>query len=715
MQRHVRSGLSVFFDEFLEAGNAVSRAYLQLLLLWDAWIGLLFMAGTWLAPHVGACGVLAVLSAYAFGRLVGIRRETWNTVNYLSNPLLVGLGLGAMLSPSWHSALFVVALSLFAFVLTVGLSAVLSSYLRLPVLTLPAVLCILPASMMAPFLAKGPAERLLAIPVWQWLPELPSEMAGFFRSLGAILFVPHSVIGLLFAVVLLARSRILLALAIGGYALGTGVLRCLSELAPEAVSLGGEYNFPLVAMALGGLFFVPSWRSYMVAAAGVTMTAMLMFVAAAGFGSWGVSTFFLPFNVVTLSLVYALGCLGFSQIPRYPGSTPEETLQIDLALRWRFSGDWRTLRLPFFGRWTVWQAFDGLWTHQGAWKHAYDFVICDERGETYSGSGLSLRDYYCYRRPIVSPIGGIVVTVVDDVADNEPGEVNSEQNWGNRVVLYDDRGFYVQVAHLAQSSVRVAVGKRVEPGTVLGLCGNSGFSPQPHLHIQVQAGAEISSATLPFSLTGCVADGVYESQGRPATGATVEPLLADPRQESRFEFLLGDELVYAVSRREQFIDMLQLKVRIAADGTLFFESGSGGRLYFAKRDGAFVLYRTEGQDPYLSLFLRTLPRLPLGSRDLLDWSETLPASLVATGIRRTLVQILSSIFPTVDRIECRLQRVGDNRIWCHKKSSWLGISEKSVVELDDRKGPATMTLGDWTLTRCDPNCSDEPQSNSKHD
>ena len=686
-------------EEFLEAGNAVSHAYMHLLLLWDAGAGLLFMAGTWLVPQVGAYGVLAVISAYLFGRIAGVSRETWRSTNYLSSSLLVGLGLGAVLSLSWTGALFVTSLSILAFVLTVGLAHLFWTHLHLPVLTVPAVLCLIPAYAAIPLFEIESTNGFPTIAAWLFGLQFPSAVAGFLCSLGATLFVPHPLVGLLLALVLLARSRILLALGAAGYFLGTAVYRLLLESAPQVTIPACEFNFPLVAMALGGLFFVPSWRSYLIAAVGVVAAAVLMFVLSASWSASGVSPGFVPFNVVTLSFAYCLGLLKFSQVPRYAGKTPEETLQTDLALRWRFTSEWRTLRLPFYGTWTVWQEFDSSWTHQGAWKYAYDFVITDERGSTHAGSGSSLKDFYCYRRPVTSPVWGTVVKMVGDLPDNEPAQVNNEQNWGNLVVIYDDRGFYVQIAHFAQGSLRVTEGTRVEPGTTLGLCGNSGFSPQPHVHIQVQANWEITSPTVPFAFAGVVTNGTFDHSGRPPEGARVEPLVTDPLFEARCEFLLGDELSYSVLHSGKFIRTLTLKVSAALDGTLYFGSDRGGKLYFGKRDGVFTLYRVEGDDPHLSILLRALPRLPLTTIDDIDWSDCLPASLSLTDLGRAAVQLLSAFFPVADRMYCRLSRLNQDTIRCQSSSHWLPFREEAITTFDGQKGPASITLENWTLVR----------------
>jgi murein DD-endopeptidase MepM/ murein hydrolase activator NlpD len=42
------------------------------------------------------------------------------------------------------------------------------------------------------------------------------------------------------------------------------------------------------------------------------------------------------------------------------------------------------------------------------------------------------------------------------------------------------------LAHLKHNSVTVKVGDKVKCGQVIGLCGNSGNSSEPHLHFHVQ-------------------------------------------------------------------------------------------------------------------------------------------------------------------------------------------------------------------------------------
>ena len=50
-------------------------------------------------------------------------------------------------------------------------------------------------------------------------------------------------------------------------------------------------------------------------------------------------------------------------------------------------------------------------------------------------------------------------------------------------------------AHFKQNSIKVKKGMQVKAGTLLGLCGNSGHSSEPHLHFHVQNTDDLFSGT----------------------------------------------------------------------------------------------------------------------------------------------------------------------------------------------------------------------------
>jgi hypothetical protein len=498
------------------------------------------------------------------------------------------------------------------------------------------------------------------------------------------------------------RSRILFFLAVLGYYTGAFVRTAMLGSMPQAFGDISGFNFILIAMALGGVFLTPSRGSYFVAVVAVAGSTIFL-DSVQVFGSlYGIPVYTLPFNVVSLGVIYVLGVTAYPRMARYIGLTPEETLEYDSVNRRRYPGQWRTLSLPFFGQWTVWQAFDDQWTHKGSWRYAYDFVITDASGSTFDGAGLQLEDYYCFRKPILAPTRGRVVTAVSHLPDNPIGRVDKANNWGNYVLLHDERGYYVKLAHLAQESIRVKPGDWVEPGTIVGLCGNSGYSPQPHLHVHVQTYQYLGAPTLPFSFVSYVESNCYHANDLPAKGQRIESAGAvDSQLDLQMGFLLGDAVRYDVYVDGEPRDSFLVKVGMAIDGTLCFESDRGGRLYFGKHAGTFYFYRAEGGDRYLDGLLLALPRLPLCYREGLAWHDYVPVSLIASGPQRVLAGLAASFFPALAAARARLTFQGRNVIECEVTSGLFGIQRTMRVELDAEPGFASIRLGRIELRRAE--------------
>ncbi|SER41490.1 M23 family metallopeptidase [Natrinema salaciae] len=153
------------------------------------------------------------------------------------------------------------------------------------------------------------------------------------------------------------------------------------------------------------------------------------------------------------------------------------------------------LALPFDGQWTVinggvTEATSHSWMLV-AQRYAYDFVITDEDGATHSGDGIELAEYHVFGKPIRSPAAGTVVKTKDCLRDYpRPGGGWLEwRTWdirGNHVVIKHAGDEYSLLAHLREGSVSVSPGDHVERGEVIGECGNSGHSGEPHLHFQLQ-------------------------------------------------------------------------------------------------------------------------------------------------------------------------------------------------------------------------------------
>lgn len=182
------------------------------------------------------------------------------------------------------------------------------------------------------------------------------------------------------------------------------------------------------------------------------------------------------------------------------------------------------LTLPFRGRWLVQNSpADRVPSHGTAafgTAYAIDFVPVDDDGQsapwTLRGRLLSQpADHFIgFGRELLAPVDGVVAAVHDGEPDHgsrrsllglllhgitqlmrvrrgAPGLA------GNHVVIEVPKG-YVLLAHLRRETVRHAVGDRVQVGDVLGECGNSGNSTEPHLHLQVSDTMRLDAKGVPI-------------------------------------------------------------------------------------------------------------------------------------------------------------------------------------------------------------------------
>lgn len=126
-------------------------------------------------------------------------------------------------------------------------------------------------------------------------------------------------------------------------------------------------------------------------------------------------------------------------------------------------------------------------------RYAYDLVIVKE-DKSYKDSSLSNENYYAFGAEVVAPYRGKVVTVVDGIKDNIPGEMNEQQPAGNYIVIAHPNNEFSMIAHFKMNSIVVKPGDTVKEGQLLGYCGNSGNSSEAHIHFQVMDRADFNKA-----------------------------------------------------------------------------------------------------------------------------------------------------------------------------------------------------------------------------
>lgn len=146
--------------------------------------------------------------------------------------------------------------------------------------------------------------------------------------------------------------------------------------------------------------------------------------------------------------------------------------------------------LPFNGLWLTFWGGDSLAKniHHGttSQKYAFDFIKTNENNKFFRTNGKTNEDYFVFGLDIITPADGVVVEVVDGLRDNKPGDLNSFNYLGNYVMLKHQPKVYSVLGHLRQNSTQVKAGDKVIAGQKLGVCGNSGYSTDPHLHFHVQ-------------------------------------------------------------------------------------------------------------------------------------------------------------------------------------------------------------------------------------
>ena len=418
----------------------------------------------------------------------------------------------------------------------------------------------------------------------------------------------------------------------------------------------------LTAIALGGIYTVPGLTSFLTAMLATALTALLLIACKNLLFEHGLPLIALPYISVTLVFLVALRTR-ISVAPPWlvtSSGMPEQNYERSRLARVR-NGDVNSvpLLLPVFGQWQIYQGFDGEHTHKNPWQHALDFYMAED-GKSFSGEGTALEDFYCFGLPVLSPVHGQVVRVRDYLQDNPPGEVDIKNNWGNFVLIRLQSGLHVLLAHLGQDSIKVQENDWVEPGKLLAACGNSGRSPQPHLHLQVQRSAQLGSPTQPFHLCSLLQqreDGgsEYLVNARPRRGDKVEAAVVDPRLATPLHLPVGRRLSYRVEDPGLASDSRRsLQVELTLLGQFRLVSDSGASAAFEEGNGVLAFYDRQGPpDSFLDSWLLAAGLTPL-SENAVRWRDAPSARLLPMGLWQRVVS--GVLYPLGCGLQSRYQR-----------------------------------------------------------
>jgi hypothetical protein len=186
----------------------------------------------------------------------------------------------------------------------------------------------------------------------------------------------------------------------------------------------------------------------------------------------------------------------------------------------------------------------------------------------------------------------------------------------------------------------VKEGDWVEKGTPLGLCGNSGYSGEPHIHLQLQASEIVGAYTLPFCFAAWREGDLVETSALPALGARIEPARVDETLAASFTLPVDTEIAWRRTRGNR-VQTSTCIVRLAADGARTLEEGNS-RVHFLIHEELLLCYSHEGSPRSLAAhFFLALARLPLVEGGKTEWKDALPAHLTVGPLRAALASFLA--------------------------------------------------------------------------
>jgi urea transporter/murein DD-endopeptidase MepM/ murein hydrolase activator NlpD len=496
---------------------ALINSYSSLFFSNNRWMGFILLFISFFNPDAGLAGLVACTISILLARMAHLHSENVLSgfLNY--NSLLLGLGLGTFYNLNNALWLLILAGSAFTLFLTVGFIGIFRKY-GLPVLSIPFILSfwIIMLSTREFSFVEVSTKNIY------WLNEmyaaggnnlirffeffennnLPKAVNTYLRAMSAVVFQSNVFAGILMSIGLLIYSRIAFSLSILAY-VSLHVFSSLTGAYAEGINyyhLGT--NFMMMAIASGGFFSIPSAGSYLWTILCIPIAAILVSGLTQLLLPFSLPVFSLPFCIIIWAFLFFMmnrtkeKFLFLTKIQLF---SPEKNLYAFTNGKQRLSGrNYFPLQLPFLGNWIVSQGYEGKITHKGDWSKALDFVVLDEEMKTYKNNGMLCEDFHCFGKPVLSPADAYVVESIDYIEDNPIGEVDTKLNWGNTLVLNHLPGLFTKFSHLQKFSLKVKKGDYVKKGDIIALVGNSGRSPEPHLHFQVQTTPFIGSKTFPY-------------------------------------------------------------------------------------------------------------------------------------------------------------------------------------------------------------------------
>jgi len=282
----------------------------------------ILVAMTVAEPWLGFAGVLGLVTSNLAAILIGMDRGAIRAGLFGFNGVLVGAGLSLFLQPDWDVLVMVwiVVGAFFSTVLHGALASVFIGAWKVPPFTFAFNFITLIFLIGALNFANGRVSGLIAPADAQVTRgevgttlraaadtasanNLEGALNAIFRGISQLFFANSVTAGIIIIVGIAVCSRIAAIFAVVGSTVG--MLTGLALGANGVAIYNGLWGFNSfdAALAVGGVFFVLTVRSGVLAVACAVLAALLFGAIASLFTPWGLPALTLPFVFATLAFV----------------------------------------------------------------------------------------------------------------------------------------------------------------------------------------------------------------------------------------------------------------------------------------------------------------------------------------------------------------------------------------------------------------------------
>lgn len=472
-------------------------------------------------------------------------------------------------------------------------------------------------------------------------PESAIDWIGtFVRSLGSLIYLPNYGAGLLVGLSILLWSRLLFLTGLIAWISGACTAILLGRLGVHYAWLAASYNYFIVGMALGSVYFLPGRSSLLIAVAGGCGAAFFGIVlqqlfegsSSANLPIIAATTIWIAISAVTIARHRSVA---WSNL--FPQLQPEEAWWRSSYWAQRFGHNEVLLSTPISGELVVSQGFNGLLSHTGKWRHALDF----QRPDTFESNSDPTTNIW--DAAVYAPASGTIERIVNSIPDNLLGISNYADNWGNYVVIRLDQGNWAVLAHFQQGSIAHSTGTHLEAGEYLGKVGNSGRSPIPHLHLQAQCSAEPGAPTIPFRLVNFYSPpslSHWYAAACPSEDDIITAAYSNQFAHTLLASIMPGSSVWAIEsqgnvprnfRPPQSNNIIRVHTALNEAGQhLFYTDRDKGKLLACLAPDAWrIIEGSHLHHPFLQLFALAAPSIPYAVRAGVTWQD--PAPIMATG------------------------------------------------------------------------------------